>query len=340
VDQANAIEVSGLWKVFGNKADQALDLAKQGVARDEVQSQTGALVAVNDASFSVRAGETFVVMGLSGSGKSTLVRCLTRLVSPTAGSIHMLGEDLLAMDSDALREFRRNRLAMVFQHFGLFPHRTVIDNVAFGLEVRGVAADERRSAATDLLATVGLDGWGDNYPQELSGGMQQRVGLARALAVDPDVLFFDEPFSALDPLIRRDMQDELIDLQARLKRTLVFITHDFTEALRLADRIAIMRDGEIVQIGTAVEIISNPANDYVRAFTQDAPKAKVLTAAHAMSPSSAKVEGLHQVAQSTILEDIIPILLGNAEPVAVHDDSGAVVGVVAREDVAKLLAPQ
>ena len=231
---------------------------------------------------------------------------------------------------------------MVFQHFGLFPHRTVLDNVAFGLEVQGIARNERRERALELLDTVGLEGWGDHHPQQLSGGMQQRVGLARALAVDPDVLFFDEPFSALDPLIRRDMQDELIELQLKLQRTLVFITHDFSEALRLADRIAIMRDGEFVQVGTAVEIITNPVDDYVRAFTQDAPKAKVLTADHAMG-SIARFDGdvhsLHSVGQWTVLEDFIPRLLSTPEPLAVTNDAGEVLGVVTHADVARLLQP-
>ena len=334
------IEVAGLWKIFGDRSDEAQRLATTGASRADIQESTGALVAVNDVSFSVNAGETFVVMGLSGSGKSTLIRCLARLIEPSAGSIQMCGHDLIALDDEGLRELRRHRLSMVFQHFGLFPHRTVLDNVAFGLEVRGVDKDERRAQALTLLDTVGLGGWGDHHPQQLSGGMQQRVGLARALAVDPDVLFFDEPFSALDPLIRKDMQDELIELQLRMQRTLVFITHDFTEALRLADRIAIMRDGEFVQVGTAVDIITNPANDYVRAFTEDAPKAKVLTADHAMHVAETydgDIATLATVGRWSVLEDFIPQLLSTPDPLAVTNDHGDRIGVVTHAAVARLL---
>ncbi len=336
------IEVSGLWKIFGGATDGAYRMATDGASRAAIQKETGSLVAVKDVSFSVAAGETFVVMGLSGSGKSTLIRCLARLAEPTMGSISICGSDVIALDAEGLRDLRRHRLSMVFQHFGLFPHRTVLDNVAFGLEVRGIAKHERRERALELLGTVGLEGWGDHHPQQLSGGMQQRVGLARALAVDPDVLFFDEPFSALDPLIRRDMQDELIELQLKLQRTLVFITHDFSEALRLADRIAIMRDGEFVQVGTAVEIITDPANDYVRAFTQDAPKAKVLTAHHAMRTVDrfdGDANSLQPVGQWTVLEDFIPRLLSTPDPLAVTNDVGDVIGVVTHADVARLLQP-
>ncbi len=331
-----------MWKIFGDASAKAHRMASDGASRAEIQEQTGALVAVKDVSFSVAPGETFVVMGLSGSGKSTLIRCLARLIEPTSGDISICGADVIALSADGLRDLRRHRLSMVFQHFGLFPHRTVVDNVAFGLEVRGVPRADRRERALELIGTVGLDGWADHHPQQLSGGMQQRVGLARALAVDPDVLFFDEPFSALDPLIRRDMQDELIALQLRMQRTLVFITHDFSEALRLADRIAIMRDGEFVQVGTAVEIVTNPADDYVAAFTQDAPKAKVLTADHAMEPIErfdGDVGSLARVGRWTVLEDFIPRLLSTPDPLAVAGDDGEVIGVVSHADVARLLAP-
>ncbi|MEM8923527.1 MAG: glycine betaine/L-proline ABC transporter ATP-binding protein [Actinomycetota bacterium] len=338
------IEVAGLWKIFGSRAAEARRLATEGASRAEIQSATDALIAVRDVSFQVEEGETFVVMGLSGSGKSTLIRCLARLVEPTDGSVRICDQDLTSLSADELRQLRRKRLAMVFQHFGLFPHRTVVDNVAFGLEIAGATTDARRSTAMEWLETVGLTQWADSHPQQLSGGMQQRVGLARALAVDPDVLFFDEPFSALDPLIRRDMQDELVDLQLRLKRTLVFITHDFTEALRLADRIAIMRDGELVQVGTAVDIITEPADDYVKAFIQDAPKAKVLTADHAMGPVEryeGDVSALGHVGRWTVLEDLIPRLLASPDPIAVTEDGDdrTVLGVVDREDVGRLLQP-
>lgn len=335
------VEVTGLWKIFGARASEAQRMAEDGASRAAIRDRTGAVVAVQDVGFSVAAGETFVVMGLSGSGKSTLLRCLARLVEPTAGSISLCGTDVVALSADELRELRRHRLAMVFQHFGLFPHRTVIDNVAFGLEVRGVPKDERRERAASLLDTVGLTGWGDHHPQQLSGGMQQRVGLARALAVDPDVLFFDEPFSALDPLIRRDMQDELIELQRRMQRTIVFITHDFGEALRLADRIAIMRDGRLVQTGAAVDIVTAPADDYVAAFTRDAPKAKMLTAEHVMEPLGLLVGDpaqLRRLPRETALEDCVPHLLAAADPIVVVDDHDDAVGVVSHAAVARLLA--
>ena len=248
--EASRVRVEGVWKVFGRRAAEARDMAEAGAGREEIREAVGSVVAVRDVTFQVSPGETFVVMGLSGSGKSTLVRCVSHLIEPTEGTVEVCGTELTQADSATLRDLRRRKMAMVFQHFGLFPHRTVVDNVAYGLEVQGIDRRERQERARELLETVGLEGWGDHHPQQLSGGMQQRVGLARALAVDPEVLFFDEPFSALDPLIRRDMQDELIELQMRLRRTLVFITHDFVEALKLADRIAIMNDGAFVQVGT------------------------------------------------------------------------------------------
>ena len=311
-------------------------MAEAGHTREEIQTATGSVVAVRGASFHVAPGETFVVMGLSGSGKSTLIRCVSHLVEPTEGRVEVCGTDLTQAGSAKLRELRRQKMAMVFQHFGLFPHRKVVDNVAYGLEVQGVERRQRQSRARELLDTVGLEGWGDHYPQQLSGGMQQRVGLARALAVDPEVLFFDEPFSALDPLIRRDMQDELIDLQVKLRRTLVFITHDFAEALKLADRIAIMNDGAFVQVGTPLEILTSPADDYVRAFTQDAPIAKVLPACSLMRPldGAAIDPGWPPVSSSAPLEKALPHLLGSTSPVVVCDEGGTPVGLLHGEDVA------
>ena len=239
-----AIEVRNVWKVFGSGASTtAIALAEGGASRSQILQQTDQTVAVRDVSFSVGRGETFVVMGLSGSGKSTLIRCLSRLIEPSKGEVLLDGKDLLAMGEEELRGVRRGQMSMVFQHFGLFPHRRVIDNIAYGLEVQGVDKTTRLARANDVLEIVGLSGWADHYPQQLSGGMQQRVGLARALAVDPQILLFDEPFSALDPLIRKEMQDELIRLQKTMQRTIIFITHDFAEALRLGDRIAIMKDG-------------------------------------------------------------------------------------------------
>ena len=334
------VGVSGLWKIFGRKPQQAREMATEGVARQEIQSETGCLVAVRDISFEVNQGETFVVMGLSGSGKSTLVRCMSRLVEPTEGRVEICGTDLTSADASELRELRRRKIAMVFQHFALFPHRRVVDNVAYGLEVQGVGKVERRERALQLLATVGLDGWSDHYPQQLSGGMQQRVGLARALAVDPEVLFFDEPFSALDPLIRREMQDEFISLQERLQRTLIFITHDFDEALKLADRIAIMRDGEFVQVGTAAEILTEPADDYVRAFTQDAPIAKVLLACALMRPLGDIVPDPSWGRISTLapLEKALPLLLASGNPLVVCNADGEPVGLLHGADVAEVVS--
>ena len=245
-------------------------------------------VGVRDVSFAVAPGETFVVMGLSGSGKSTLIRCLSRLIEPSRGEVSIEGDDLLAMDEEALRAVRRGRMAMVFQHFGLFPHRRVIDNIAYGLEVQGVERAGRLARAEEVLHVVGLDGWAHHYPQQLSGGMQQRVGLARALAVDPSILLFDEPFSALDPLIRHEMQQELLRLQKRMQRAIVFITHDFAEALTLGDRIAIMKDGSFDQVGTPEELVSNPATDYVREFTKDVPRTRVLGIRRVLAPGDRK----------------------------------------------------
>ena len=315
-------------------------MAIAGATREEIQSATGSVVAVRDVSFHVAPGETFVVMGLSGSGKSTLIRYVSHLVKPTEGRVEVCGTELTTADGTVLRNLRRQKMAMVFQHFGLFPHRNVVDNVAYGLEVQGVERQKRQDRARELLDTVGLDGWGDHYPQQLSGGMQQRVGLARALAVDPEVLFFDEPFSALDPLIRRDMQDELIDLQYKLQRTLVFITHDFTEALKLADRIAIMNDGAFVQVGTPVEILTNPANEYVRAFTQDAPVAKVLQAYSLMRDldGAAIDPQWSQVAETTPLEQALPHLIGSSHPVVVCDEQATPVGLLHASDVAGVMS--
>jgi len=334
------VRVEGVWKVFGRKPREAREMAEAGATREKIQTATGSVVAVRDVSFHVGAGETFVVMGLSGSGKSTLIRCVSHLVAPTEGTVELCGTELTQADSAKLRELRRQKMAMVFQHFGLFPHRKVVDNVAYGLEVQGVDRQNRQDRARELLDTVGLDGWGDHYPQQLSGGMQQRVGLARALAVDPEVLFFDEPFSALDPLIRRDMQDELIDLQMKLQRTLVFITHDFAEALKLADRIAIMNDGAFVQVGTPVEILTSPADDYVRAFTQDAPVAKVLQACSLMRPlDGAAIEpDWRRVSSTTPLEVALPHLLGSINPVVVCDEQNTPVGLLHGDDVAGVIS--
>lgn len=276
------IEVENLTKIFGKNTKQAVKLLGEGSSKRDILKQTGCTVGVNRASFSVDAGEIFVIMGLSGSGKSTLVRLINRLIEPTQGSILIDGEELSKMDKQALRKVRREKLSMVFQRFALFPHRTILENAEFGLEIQRVDKNERKKRAKEALEMVGLGSYLEQTPSQLSGGMQQRVGLARALANDPEVLLMDEAFSALDPLIRKEMQDELIDLQAKMQKTIVFITHDLDEALRLGDRIALMKDGSIVQIGTPEEILVNPANDYVEKFVEDVDRTKILTAHHIM----------------------------------------------------------
>lgn len=285
------IEVKNLTKIFGKNKKEALRLLEQGKTKEEILKKTGCTVGVNQASFSVEEGEIFVIMGLSGSGKSTLVRLINRLIEPTTGNIYIDGEDLSTMDKDALRQVRRKKLSMVFQQFALFPHRTILENAEFGLEIQKVPKEEREKKAKQSLEMVGLGNYINQKPGQLSGGMQQRVGLARALANDPKVLLMDEAFSALDPLIRKEMQDELIELQASMQKTILFITHDLDEALRLGDRIALMKDGEIVQIGTPEEILVNPANDYVEKFVEDIDRSKVLTAQHIMiRPETINIE--------------------------------------------------
>ena len=285
------IEIRNLTKVFGPRPQEALALLERGLSKAEVMAKTGHGVALQNVSLSVEEGEVFVIMGLSGSGKSTLIRCLNRLIEPTAGEILLRGENVLALDERGLRELRQKRMAMVFQRFGLLPHRTVLENVAYGLEIQGVPRAEREERARQWIRTVGLDGWEKSYPSQLSGGMQQRVGIARALCNDPEILLMDEPFSALDPLIRREMQTELLELQTRLNKTILFITHDLDEALRLGDRIAILRDGQVVQVGTSEEILTRPADEYVADFTRDVNRSRVLTARSAMQRARTVVIG-------------------------------------------------
>lgn len=279
----NKLEVKHLTKIFGKRQKQALEMVQQAKSKTEILEKTGATVGVYDVNFEVQTGEIFVIMGLSGSGKSTLIRLLNRLIDPTSGDIYIDGQDVAKMNEEELRDVRRHKLNMVFQNFGLFPHRTILENTEFGLEVRGVNKEERTRLAEQALGNAGLLSFKDQYPDQLSGGMQQRVGLARALANNPDILLMDEAFSALDPLIRREMQDELLDLQAEHERTIIFITHDLNEALRIGDRIAIMADGQIMQIGTGEEILTNPANDFVREFVEDVDRSKVLTAQNIMT---------------------------------------------------------
>ncbi|WAZ23635.1 glycine betaine/L-proline ABC transporter ATP-binding protein [Streptomyces cinnabarinus] len=331
--------VNGLWKVFGPKASRVPTTPElAALPPADLRARTGCTAAVRDVSFDVRKGEVFVVMGLSGSGKSTLVRCLTRLIEPTSGTIAIDGEDVRAMDKSRLRELRRHRAAMVFQHFGLLPHRTVLDNVAYGLEIQGVGRSERRKRAAEVVAKVGLEGMEHRRPSQLSGGQRQRVGLARALAVDPEVLLFDEPFSALDPLIRRDMQEEVVRLHREEGRTMVFITHDLSEALKLGDRIALMRDGAVVQLGTPEEIVASPADDYVREFIRDVPREQVITVRTAMRPATTDEAGNGPAIPPTAtVSEAIEAVARAGAPARVVDegrclgvvDSAALLGVIA-----------
>jgi glycine betaine/proline transport system ATP-binding protein len=284
------IDVKSLYKIFGPEPRKALEKLRAGMGKDDLLQKTGHTVGVSDASFSVAQGEIFVVMGLSGSGKSTLVRCLNRLIEPTAGEVTIDGEVISSLSTEKLRAFRQKKMSMVFQRFALFPHRTILQNVAYGLEIQGMGRQAREEKALDMLATVGLKDWVSVYPDQLSGGMQQRVGLARALAVDPDILLMDEPFSALDPLIRKEMQEELTELQSNMQKTIIFITHDLDEALKLGDRIAIMKDGRIVQLGTPEEILTNPSNGYVANFVTDVDRSRVLKAENVMIRPSALVK--------------------------------------------------
>jgi glycine betaine/proline transport system ATP-binding protein len=333
---APVFAVRDLWKVFGPKAHRIPgDPGLGALTPAELRESTGCTAAVRDVSFDVRKGEVFVVMGLSGSGKSTLVRCLTRLIEPTAGAISIDGEDVLAMDRARLRELRRHRASMVFQHFGLLPHRSVLDNVAYGLQIQGMGRGERRAKAAEMVVKVGLEGLEDRRPSQLSGGQQQRVGLARALAADPQVMLFDEPFSALDPLIRRDMQEEVVRLHREEKTTMVFITHDLSEALRLGDRIALMRDGRIVQLGTPEEIVGRPADAYVRDFVRDVPREQVITVGAAMRDAVAGDSGSGPaLPPDATVSEAIEAVARSGDTAARVIDNGRLVGVV---DQARLL---
>ncbi len=332
------ISVRNLWKVFGADADKVIGSPLAQLSRSELRAQTGNTVAVRDVSFDVAPGEVFVVMGLSGSGKSTLVRCMTRLIEPTAGSLNFEGEDVLKVDGARLRELRKTRFSMVFQHFGLLPHRKVIDNIAYSLEINGVKKAERHARANEVIDLVGLQGYSNAYPEQLSGGMQQRVGLARALAVDPQVLFLDEPFSALDPLIRRDMQQEIIRLHHELGKTMVFITHDLSEAVKVGDRIAIMRDGAVVQIGTPEELVANPVDEYVANFVRDIAKSHVLTLRYLARPiKSGEAGDGPELSADTIIREAAKIMLDAQKPVRVME-SGHSLGVVSTEDVLRLIS--
>ncbi|MFW6319298.1 MAG: quaternary amine ABC transporter ATP-binding protein [Bacillota bacterium] len=328
----NHIEVKNLYKIFGHHAPKALKLSRDGMTKEDILEKTGNTIGVNDASFEVKKGETFVVMGLSGSGKSTLIRMLNRLIEPTSGQIKVNGEDIVQMDKEQLRHLRRKQMGMVFQNFGLLPHRNVVRNVYYGLEIQGVDEETRRKKAYEALELVGLKGYEESRPDELSGGMKQRVGLARALVSDPDILLMDEAFSALDPLIKKNMQDELINLQMKMHKTIIFITHDLDEALKLGDRIAVMYNGKIVQIGTSEEILTSPANDYVRAFVENVDRSKVIKAESIMKKPRAVVEskdGPKSALRKMDQEEISSIF--------VTDSEGILKGIITADDAKELV---
>jgi glycine betaine/proline transport system ATP-binding protein len=336
--QPPVIRAQGIWKVFGPRGERLVGSPDAYLPRGELREKTGCVVAVRDVSLEVWPGEVFVVMGLSGSGKSTLVRTLIRLIEPTAGSIEIAGRDVVAADKSELRQLRRHEVSMVFQHFGLLAHRRVIDNVAFGLEVQGMSKAERQARAREVLALVGLEDAANQFPDQLSGGMQQRVGVARAFAVNPAVMLYDEPFSALDPLIRRDMQDEICRLQEETGKTMIFITHDLAEALRLGDRIAIMRDGSIVQLGSPEELVGSPADDYVENFTRDIPRSQVLTLRWVMrEPEPGEATDGPRLDVTTTVRRAVPVLAGSEKPVCCVEN-GNVVGLVDRDTVLTAIA--
>jgi glycine betaine/proline transport system ATP-binding protein len=342
VDESTSVRVScrDLWKVYGPRAERVVDSPEAELPRAELLEKTGCIAAVRGVSFDVAPGEVFVVMGLSGSGKSTLVRMINRLHDPTAGQVLIDGEDVVRLGQDRLRDLRRRKISMVFQHFGLLPHRRVVDNVAFGLEIQGMEREERLRRATEVLDVVGLGGMGNAFPDQLSGGMQQRVGLARALATDPEIMLFDEPFSALDPLIRRDMQDEVIKLQREVRKTMIFITHDLMEALKLGDRIAIMKDGRFVQVGTPEEVVARPADSYVADFTRDVPRAHVLTVRTIMTPANgnAPSDG-PTVTPDTVIQELLPLVADSDQVIRVVDED-RVVGLVDRRAVVGALVEE
>jgi len=332
------ISVRDLWKVYGPRAERIVRAPEADLPRGDLQARFGNVVAMRDVSLDVAPGEVFVVMGLSGSGKSTLIRCITRLIEPTSGQVLVHGADVTAAGADELLQIRRHKVSMVFQHFGLLPHRTLLDNVAFGLELRGVGKAERRQRAGSVLELVGLPGMGDYKPHQLSGGQQQRVGLARALATDPDIMLFDEPFSALDPLIRREMQDEIVRLRREVSKTMMFITHDLSEALRLGDRIAIMRDGRFVQVGTPAEVVMQPADEYVANFVRDVPRSHVVPVDAVMGPAgNGPFAG--EVESGSKIREAVGLVARSDLPVRVVR-SGKTVGTLDRVGVLSVIATE
>lgn len=323
------IECRELWKIYGRRADEAMRaVLSDGLSKEEVRDRFDCVLGVRDASFSVKKGEIFCIMGLSGSGKSTLVRHVNRLIEPTSGEIHVAGQRVDTMDETQLRQMRAETIGMVFQHMALWPHRTLGDNVGFGLEVRGIALEQRRDAARKALEAMDLGGWIDHYPDQLSGGMQQRVGLARALAADPEILLMDEPFSALDPLIRRQLQDQFLNLSAHMNKTTLFITHDLDEAIRMGDHIAIMNDGEIVQIGTPEEIVTNPRDDYVAEFVKGISRVGLVRAETIMDRLESREPTAKQVRPDAELGEIIEHFMDDQSPVTVVSPDGPAVGQI------------
>ena len=331
------IEINNIYKIFGNDPDSVMDMVKGGSTKDEVLEQTGHTVGLDNVSLNIEEGETFVCMGLSGSGKSTLIRHLNRLIDPTAGEIFIDGENVMSFNPQQLIDFRRHKMSMVFQRFGLFPHKTVLQNVGYGLEMQGKPEDERDRTAMEKIEAVGLTGFENQFPNQLSGGMQQRVGLARALATDSDIMLMDEAFSALDPLIRSDMQKQLIDLQSELKKTIVFITHDLDESLRLGDHIGILNAGKLVQVGTPVDIIMNPADDYVKAFVKDVNRAKVIKAKIIMTKANETngidKSNLVKVNEDQFIEEFLPQIVCTNANCEVVDKSGNVTGYITNKEL-------
>ena len=331
------IRCESVYKIFGSNAASVLE-SSNGVVDSKKFLEAGLIVGVNNVSLEVYQGELLVIMGLSGSGKSTLLRCISRLTDATAGKIIVDGQDLLALNHKQLIELRRNKMGMVFQSFGLLPHKTVLENIAFPLQVKGSSTRDSISRAMEMVKLVGLDGRENYFPRELSGGQQQRVGIARSLAVEPDIWFLDEPFSALDPLIRKEMQDEFLRLQAVLGKTILFVTHDFDEALRLADRIAIMKDGVVEQLDTPANIVLHPATEYVRKFTEDVPREKVLRVESVMdAPDPDEVLGDLRIPMDALVDSVAEQILGEEKPVAVVDSNGNMVGTLHSSHVIKVL---
>ncbi|MDB9864436.1 glycine betaine/L-proline ABC transporter ATP-binding protein [Candidatus Thioglobus sp.] len=337
------IEIKNIYKIFGPKPDQVLSMVQNGADKEQVLEETGHTVGLDNVSLSIEEGEIFVCMGLSGSGKSTLIRHINRLIDPTAGQVLVNDVDVLSLDEKEILEFRKKTMSMVFQRFGLFPHKTIIENVAYGLEIQEVPEDKRKEIAQSQIDAVGLQGFENQYPAQLSGGMQQRVGLARALATDPQILLMDEAFSALDPLIRSEMQSQLVDLQSKLKKTIVFITHDLDESLKLGDHIGILNGGRLVQVGRPEDIILNPADDYVKAFVKDVNRSKVLRAKTVMTKidkfdtSGINPSSTYKYDEDTFIEELVPKVLKDRSTIEVIDKNGSTTGYISSDELSEAL---